>query len=144
LADAHLVVGVAVLGLNLLAGIWGGVSWLQQRPSVFFWYAIRVAQAAVVAQVLLGVGLVFANHEPPDGLHYVYGIGPLVVTLVAEAARATAAVRELGDADFQALGRDRQRAIALAIVRREMGIMAVSALLIFGLALRAGATSGGF
>jgi hypothetical protein len=145
LADVHLVVGVGVVALNLLAGAWGGISWLQERPSVFFWYAIRVAQGAVIVQVFLGVGLVFAGHEPKDGLHYVYGIGPLVVTLLAEAARATAAARELGDSeDFKDLDRDRQRAIALAIVRREMGIMATSALVIFGLALRAAATSGGF
>ena len=49
--------------------------------------------------------------------------------------------RELEGLDFEALPRDRQRALALAIVRRETGIMAVSALVIFFLALRAAGTS---
>ena len=71
-------------------------------------------------------------------------MAPLLVSLLAEAARAGAAERELGDLDFQTLPRDRQRAIALAIVRREMGIMALSAWVIFFLALRAAGTSEAF
>ena len=66
------------------------------------------------------------------------------MSLLAEGARAGAAERELADADFQALPRERQRAIALAIVRREMGIMALSAWVIFFLALRAAGTSTAF
>ncbi|KAB2854124.1 MAG: hypothetical protein F9K43_30185 [Bauldia sp.] len=51
------------------------------------------------------------------------------------------AVHELEGLDFDALPRDRQAAVAAAITRRETGIMAVSALVIFGLALRAAFTS---
>ena len=58
------------------------------------------------------------------------------------AARAGAAERELEGIDFDALPDDRKRLFALAIVRRETGIMAVSALVVFGLALRAASTSG--
>lgn len=140
----HLVLGVAVVGLNLLAGSWGGIAWLRQRPSVSFWYVLRVAQLAVVVQVLVGGVLVILGEEADDGLHYVYGIAPLFVSLLAEAARSGAADRELGDVDFQTLARDRQRLIALAIVRREMGIMALSALVIFFLALRAAGTTEAF
>jgi hypothetical protein len=138
----HLLVGGGVVVLNLVAGVWGGLAWLTQRPSVGFWYALRAAQVAVVAQVLLGGLLVSTGHQAGNGLHYVYGILPLLVSLLAEAARAGAAERELGDADFEALPRESQRAIALAIVRREAGIMAVSALVVFGLAVRAATTSG--
>ena len=140
----HLVVGVALIGLNLLAGAWGGVSWLTQRPSVSFWYLLRAAQAAVVVQALLGAILVFLGHEAEDSLHYVYGILPLAVTLLAEGARSGAEQHELEGLDFEGLPRDRQRTIVTAIARREMGIMAVSALVIFFLALRAAATSSGF
>ena len=51
----HLAVGIAVIAGNLIAGGWGGIAWLRQQPSVGFWYALRVAQAAVVLQVGLGV-----------------------------------------------------------------------------------------
>ena len=67
---------------------------------------------------------------------------PLAVALIAETIRAGAAERELEGLDFDGLPEDRQRTIALAIVRRETGIMAVSALLVLFLALRAAGTSG--
>jgi len=139
---AHLVVGVAVLVTNLLAGSVGAVAWLRSRPSVSFWYLLRVAQAVVVLQVLLGAVLVLSGHESADGLHYVYGLLPLLVTLLAEGARTGAAERELEGIDFDALPEERQRMFALAIVRRETGIMTVSALVVLGLALRAAGTSG--
>jgi hypothetical protein len=140
--DVHLVIGVAVLASNLAAGAWGSVAWIRQRPSVAFWYLLRVAQATVVAQVIAGAVLLISGREA-DGLHYVYGLLPLVVTLLAEAARSGAAQRELTGLDFESLPRDRQRLIAMAIVRRETGIMAVSALIVLFLALRAAGTSGG-
>jgi hypothetical protein len=139
--EIHLVCGVSVLALNLLAGAWGGVAWLRDEPSVAFWYMLRAAQVAVVAQVMLGGLLVFDGRESADGLHYLYGILPLPVSLLAELARAGAAQRELGDIEFERLPPPRQRELALAIVRREMGIMAVSALVISFLALRAAETS---
>lgn len=128
------------MALNLLAGAWGGVAWLRQRPSVFFFYALRAAQVAVVAQVMLGGLLVFTGHHPGQSLHYVYGLLPLLVSLLAEGVRAGAAQQEIGDIDFKQLPPDRQKDLALAIVHRETGIMAVSALVIFGLALRAAFT----
>jgi heme A synthase len=138
----HLVVGVAVLITNLVAGVIGATAWLRREPSVPFWYVLRVAQATVVLQVLLGAILLLIGNEAPDSLHYVYGVLPLFVSLLAEAVRAGAAERELEGVDFDALPKDRQHAFALAIVRRETGIMAVSALVVFGLALRAAGTSG--
>jgi len=137
----HVVVGVGVLAANLAAGTIGGVAWLRRSPSVPFWYVLRVAQAAVVLQVLVGAILVLSDHESPDDLHYVYGLLPLLVTLLAEAARAGAAERELEGVDFDSLPDDRRRGFVLEIVRRETGIMAVSALVVFGLALRAAGTS---
>ena len=98
----------------------------------------------MVLQVLVGGLLVLLGEEATGALHYVYGLAPLLVSLLAEAARAGAAERELGQVDFQTLPRDRQRLVALAIVRREMGIMAASALVIFFLALRAAGTSTAF
>jgi len=140
----HLIVGCAVILLNLVAFALGGVAWLRDRASVPFWLLLRAAQVAVFIQVMLGGLLVFTNHKPDDSLHYLYGILPLLVSLIAEAARTGAAERELGDIDFEALPADAQQDLALAIVRREMGIMAVSCGVILFLALRAASTSGAF
>ena len=144
MAAVHLVVGCAVIVLNLAAFAIGGAAWLRDRSSVPFWLLLRGAQAAVFLQVMLGGLLVFTGHEPNDELHYLYGILPLLVSLIAEGARAGAADRELGDIDFEALPADSQQSLALAIVRREMGIMAVSCGVILFLALRAAGTSGAF
>ena len=137
----HLTVGIAVIATNLLAGAWGGIAWLRRQPAVGFWYALRVAQVAVVLQVGLGAILLLSGREASSGLHYLYGVLPVVVSLLAEAARAGAAERELVGLDFESLPRERQRDVAFAIVRRETGMMAVSALVIFLLALRAAFTS---
>jgi hypothetical protein len=144
LTDVHLVVGVVMMALNLAAGLWGAVAWAANRASVLFWYVLRAAQAAVIAQVLLGALLLVAGREAVDGIHYMYGTAPLLVNLFAEGMRAGAAQRELPeDVEFEILPGGEQRAIALRIVRREMGIMAIACLLIVAFALRAAQVSGG-
>ncbi len=142
MADVHLVVGIGVLVANLTAGAVGGIAWFRSRPSVAFWYILRVAQAIVVLQLLLGTILILGGHEAPDDLHYVYGVLPLAVALLGEAMRAQVAARELEGIDFDSLPADRQQRFAAEIVRRETGIMAVSAWVVFFLALRAAGTSG--
>jgi heme A synthase len=144
MASVHLVVGVALIALNLAAFGLGGVAWIRKRASIPFWYVLRAAQVSVFIQALLGGLLVFTGHEAAEDLHYLYGILPLVVSFIAEGARAGAAQREIGDLDFEALPADTQQEIALEIVRREMGIMAVSCGVIFFLALRAAGTSSAF
>ena len=135
--DVHMITGITVLLANLVAGVWGATAWYTKRPSVGFWYALRFAQVAVVIQVGLGGLLLLQGREAADGLHYVYGVLPVLVSLLAEGARVAASEHELEGLDFESLPRDRQRAVAMAISRRETGIMAVSALVILGLALRA-------
>jgi hypothetical protein len=145
LAEVHLALGVAVLALNLVAGAWGAVAWLAERASLYFWYVLRAAQVSVVLQVLLGATLLALGHTADEPIHYMYGSLPLLVSLVGESMRAGAAQREMPEGvDFGALAETDQRAIALGIVRREMGIMAITALLIAALAFRAAQVSGGF
>jgi hypothetical protein len=142
MVGVHIAVGCGVILLNLGGGLVGGIAWYRNLPSVSFWYLLRSAQVAVFLQALLGGLLVLTNHEPADDLHYLYGILPLLVSFLAEGARAGAAERELGETDFESLPAETQQTLALAIVRREMGIMAVSCGVIFFLALRAATTSG--
>ncbi|MGI9020929.1 MAG: hypothetical protein ACR2G3_09505 [Solirubrobacterales bacterium] len=136
----HLVVGLTVLAANIAAGGWGAWAWVRHEPAVGFWYVLRFAQVAVVGQVMIGAVLLLLGRAAAD-LHYLYGVLPILVSLTAEAIRSGAADRELEGLDFDSLPKARQGAIALAIVRRETGIMAVSALIIVFLALRAAAST---
>jgi heme A synthase len=123
-----------------VAGVWGGLAWLRNRPSLGFWYALRVAQITVVVQAMIGLILVFTGSVAED-LHYLYGGLPLLISFLAELTRAGAAQQELGELDFRSVPEERQQQIALAIVRREMGIMAVACLVIVFLGLRAAGTT---
>ena len=144
MTELHVAVGVTVLALNLVAGVWGAVAWLTDHASLFFWYVLRAAQVSVVLQVLLGAILLGLGYTADDPIHYMYGTLPLLVSLVAEGMRSGAAQRELPEGvEFRALGASEQHAIALSIVRREMGIMAIGALLIAALAFRAAQVGGG-
>ena len=140
--DVHIATGIAVLALSLIAGVWGGVAWIRHRPTVGFWYALRAMQTVVVLQVAFGSILLLSGRNADTGLHYLYGVLPLLVSLGAEALRVGIADRELEGLDFDSLPIDRRRTIALAITRRETGAMAVAALVIFLLALRAAGTAG--
>jgi hypothetical protein len=141
--EVHLVVGVALIAANLVAGVWGGYLWIERRQSVRFWSALRIAQATVILQALLGLLLVFSGHHASQ-LHILYGVLPLVVSLLAEVIRLGSAQQELGDLDIHSLSPERQTQIALAIIRRDTGIMATACLVVFLLALRAAGTSSAF
>jgi hypothetical protein len=143
--DLHALNAVVLLAANLLAFGWGLYFVLRKRPpGRIYAHVLALAQALLIAQVALGLLLLSEGRRVADDLHYLYGLLPLAVSLLAETVRAGAAHQEIGDIDFHALEPERQRSIALAIVRREMGIMATSALVIFFLALRAAGTSTAF
>jgi hypothetical protein len=140
-----MVVGIAVLATNLVAAGWGVIGWLRKdaRASIVFWPLLRLAQATVVIQAVIGFLLVARGASAPDGLHIVYGVSPLVIALVSEGMRVGIAQRELeGVEDLEALDRPDQVALAKRIALGEMGVMTVGALLILTLALRAYQTGG--
>ena len=135
-----MVVGIAVLATNLVAAGWGAIGWLRKdaRASIVFWPLLRLAQATVVVQAVLGFLLVARGASSPDGLHIAYGVAPLVISLVSEGMRVGIAQRELeGVEDVDALDRSEQVALAKRVALGEMGVMTVGALLILTLALRA-------
>ena len=140
-----MVVGIAVLATNLVAAGWGVIGWIRKeaRASIAFWPLLRLGQAAVVIQAVLGFLLVARGASAPDGLHIVYGVAPLVISLVSEGMRAGIAQRELeGVDDVDALERAEQVTLAKRVALGEMGVMTVGALLIVTLALRAFQTGG--
>jgi hypothetical protein len=137
-SGVHEVIGIGVLVATAVAAGWGIFAWTRKEPSVAFWTLLRVAQAFVVVQAVLGLALLARGDRPDDGLHVLYGIAPLVVSLVSETMRVGVAERELqGVDDVEALERPQQVAIARRVALGEMGIMTVGLLLILTLSLRA-------
>ena len=89
--------------------------------------------------------LLLQGRKPPDSLHYVYAVSPLVIALVTEAMRAGAAARELDgvEGDPDALPRREQVLLARRVVVREIGIMTVGVILVVVTLLLRAAQSGG-
>lgn len=142
MTDVAQVLALLVAISNGIAGIVCAWLWWRVEPHSFAWLLIRVGQAAGIVQAAGAGVLAIAGFNSVDDLYWLYAVLPVIVGFVAEQLRLVSAqmvldVRELEDA--QAVGRlpaDDQRSIVLQIVRREMGVMAVAALVITFLALR--------
>ena len=143
------VLAVLQAGVSGAAAAVGGWAWWQLRQARAFWLLLRTSQ--VLAVVLAGVAGVAAalGKRPHDGLFWVYALVPIAVSFVAEQFRVISAQTVLdarGIPDAQALG-DRpeaeQRSVVVAILRRETGVMALAALVVCLLAIRAIGTASG-
>jgi hypothetical protein len=141
---------VALAALNTVPGVLGGWRWYRFQSSRGFWALLRVAQVgAIVYAVAVGV-LAATGHSSTDGLFYLYALLPLAVGFVAEQLRVASAQTILDQRDLagaQAVGElpeHEQREVVASIVRREMGVMTLSALVVAFLALRAAETAHGF
>ena len=140
--DVHIVVGILALVLNLLAFVLGALAWARRRPSTWFWRALRSGQAVVAIEAALG-GILLLMGRKATNLHYLYGALPLVVALIAEQLRLSAATMVLDSHQLEnakAVGRlpkDKQREIVVAIMRREIGSMTLAALVVTALLARA-------
>ena len=138
----HITLGVGVVLVNLVAGAYGAWAWWQWRDSPGFWPLLRVGQALVVLAAADGGVLLLLGEELPP-LHLVYGLTPLGVSFLAEQLRAVAAQTELdrrnldGREAVAALPEGQQRELVRAILRREVGVMAASALVVALLGVRA-------
>jgi hypothetical protein len=138
----HIVLGVALVTVNLVAGVYGAWAWWQWRAAPGFWPLLRTGQALVAIEAAIGAVLWLTDRELPP-LHLVYGLTPLAVSFFAEQLRLIAAQTELdrrrleGRAAIEALPEGERRELVRAIVRREIGVMAASALVVAGLGVRA-------
>jgi hypothetical protein len=147
--DLVVASALVVAALNALAGLLGAWSWYRERPARTFWVVLRVGQlAAVLFAAAVGV-LAAAGRNSSENLFYLYALLPLAVGLVAEQLRIASAqtiLDQRGLPDAQAVGalpEADQRRLVVQIVRRETGVMALSALVVVFLALRAAETAHG-
>jgi hypothetical protein len=134
---------IAVAAVNAVAAAYGGVRWWLVSPDRAFWPLLRAAQAVAGAFAVAAGVLYLTGERPDDGLYWLYVVLPIPVSFVAEQLRAVSAQTVLdtrGLADADAVGRlpeAEQRSVVVAILRREMGVMALSAVVVAFLALRA-------
>lgn len=147
---AVVIAAIALAAVNAVPALIGSWRWYRCEPSRAFWIALRVGQGAALL-LAVGVGaLAVAGDYSQERLFYLYALIPLAVAFVAEQLRVISAQTILdrhGLDDAQAVGElaeDEQRQLVVSIVRREMGVMTLSALVVVFLALRAAATAHGF
>ena len=136
----HVVVGVALVVVNLAAGALGAWRWHRGELSRAFWPLLRAGQALVVIEALDGAVLLLLGEQLPR-LHLIYGLVPLGVAFIAEQLRLTSAQAVLdqrGVASARELPEADRDAAAFDLLVREMGVMAASALVVAALGLRAG------
>jgi hypothetical protein len=136
--------------LSGAAALVGGWAWWQVRQARAFWLLLRASQgAAVLLAAVAGVAAALGR-RPDDGLFWVYALVPVVVSFVAEQLRAVSAQTVLdarGLEDAAAVGtlpEVDQQGIVVAILRREMGVMVLSAGVVCLMAVRAIGTAAGF
>lgn len=138
----HVTVGVVAIALSVAAALWGGWCWWRMGPATWFWRLLRAAQVVVVVEAALG-GVLLALGRKASGLHELYGLLPIVVSFIGEQLRISAAQMVLdarGLENARAVGRlprDEQQAIVHAILRREIGVMALAAAVMVVLLARA-------
>jgi hypothetical protein len=144
--EVHIVVGVAAVALNGLAGLIGVWAWLRGQHTSWFWRLLRTGQAVLVLEAALGGVLVLMGRKVP-GLHVVYGLLPLAVSFVGEQLRVASAEMVLDAQGFESaaevgeLPAEEQRGVVTAIVQRELGVMTLAALVIVVLLVRAAGTA---
>lgn len=141
---------VSVAAVNAVPLALGAWRWYTGRPSTTFWWALRAGQLGVIVFVT-GVGVLAATGRySSEHLFYLYALVPVVVAFIAEQYRALAAQSILdqrglaGSAAVGELPEAEQGKLVAAILRREMGVMTLSALVVVFLALRAAMTAHGF
>lgn len=144
--DVHIVLGSIAIGLDAAAGAWGAWRYFRAEPSLWFWRLLRAAQAAILLTVVLGGVLLLLKHKAPN-LHYIYGVLPLLVSFIAEQLRLASAQMVLDGRGFEnaaavgKLSEDEQRVVVRSIVLREMGVMALAAIVMLVLLIRAAGTA---
>jgi hypothetical protein len=115
-----------------------------------FWVLLRVGQGSALLLAIAVGSLAAAGKYSSEHLFYLYALLPLAIAFVAEQLRVASAqtiLDQRGLEDSAAVGTlpaSEQQELVAAIVRREVGVMALSALVVVFLALRAAGTAHGF
>jgi hypothetical protein len=161
--EAVVAGAIAVAALNLLSGLLGGWLWHRFPPGGApvaagstgglvraFWVLLRIGQGSALTLAIAVGSLAAAGNYSSVHLFYLYALLPLAVAFVAEQLRVASAQTILDQRGLEnaaavgALPEAEQHTLVAAIMRREIGVMALSALVVVFLALRAASTAHGF
>jgi hypothetical protein len=160
--EAVVAGALVVAGLNVISAVVGASAWYWTPPSAptdptsasrlvtSFWVMLRVGQGSALALAIAVGSLAAAGKYSSEHLFYLYALLPLAIGFVAEQLRVVSAqtiLDQRGLENAAAVGDlppSEQHAVVAAIVRREIGVMALSALVVVFLALRAASTAHGF
>jgi hypothetical protein len=143
MTDVALAAAWAATVVNGVAGLVGAVAWWRVRESSPFWVLVRAGQAVAIAQAVVAGVLALLGFDPDDGLYWLYALLPVAIGFFAEQLRIVAAEQVLerlgleGSEGVRSLPEDRQRSVVVSILRREMGVMTLAALVVCFLAARA-------
>jgi hypothetical protein len=151
---------LAVAALNAISGLLGGLLWYRgvalteaataTGPVRAFWVMLRVGQGSALTLAIAVGSLAAAGKHSTEQLFYLYALLPLAIAFVAEQLRVASAQTILDQHGLESaaavgtLPEYEQQSLVAAIVRREIGVMALSAIVVVFLALRAASTAHGF
>ena len=84
----HLWLGLIVIAINLVAGVWGLLVWRRKLPANRAYAQVLAAsQTVIVGQAIIGLLLLSQNLRAAEQLHYVYGLLPAGMVVFAYSAR---------------------------------------------------------
>jgi hypothetical protein len=141
-SSIHSDIGAVTIAINALAALIGAGAALASRNPKAFWITLRIGQALVIAEAVIGAALLLAGKDLPR-LHLIYGLTPIAVAFVAEQLRlaTTPTVLEKrgleGGKDVAKLPEAEQYALVASILRREVAVMATAAAVVALLCMRA-------
>ena len=141
---------LAVAAFNAAPALYGAWCWQRGAQSRTFWVLLRIGQLAVLVYVIAIGVLAATGRYSSEHLFYLYALLPVAVAFIAEQFRVASAQSILdargleGARAVAALPEAEQREVVGAVLRREMGVMVLSAAVVVFLALRAAQTAHGF
>jgi hypothetical protein len=151
---------LVVAALNAISGLLGGLLFYRGAALTdaavatgsvrAFWVMLRIGQGSALTLAIAVGSLAAAGKHSTEQLFYLYALLPLAIAFVAEQLRVASAQTILDQRGLESaaavgtLPEHEQQSLVAAIVRREIGVMALSAIVVVFLALRAASTAHGF
>jgi hypothetical protein len=143
LTDVATVAAVLVAVTSIVAGLAGAACWWLVRAERWPVILLRGAQICAGAGALAAGVLAAAGFDPDDDLYWLYAVLPVGIGFFAEQIRIVSAQSVLDARGLESaaavgeLDAAGQRSVVVAILRRELGVLVIAALVSGFLALRA-------